>query len=288
VSDTDETKVAEEPVAAAPDAGAPAPVLGFRVRISRRGAIVIGIVVLVIAALVLPVFFTLQPSYYERYPALRVRIENWRKSTHSLMTCADCHVDPGIGGFVTFAAKSIPDFYSQLIVGPNSTNLLSVPSTAACEKCHTTYRQVSPSGDLLIPHRAHVVVLGIKCAVCHKNLVHSPNPQGFNTPVMQTCMTCHDGKQATNECVKCHTQKEVPASHHQADWLQVHGAQSATVDCGKCHGYAPDYCRTTCHLQLPPSHVGNWKQLHQFAVAQQGTKGCYFCHDQQTFCGKCH
>lgn len=258
-----------------------------RRRFPKRTAIAVGAAV-VLVLLVLPVFSTLQPGYYERYPSLSVRMANWRKSTHALVACGDCHVDPGAFGFLAFAAKSIPAFYSQLIFGPTSTNLLSVPSTAACEKCHTVYRQVSPNGDLLIPHRAHVEVLGIKCAVCHKNLVHSPNPQGFNTPVMATCMTCHDGKQATNECVKCHTQKQVPPSHKGANWLDIHGTQTDTLDCGQCHGYQPDYCRTTCHEQLPPSHAGNFKQTHQFRVEARGTKGCYFCHVSATFCNKCH
>ena len=255
-------------------------------RSRRRWAIAIAAIVVVVLV-GLPVFSTLQPAYYERYPSLRVRMANWRASTHAKVGCGDCHVDPGPIGFLTFAAKSVPAFYSQLLFGPKPTNLLSVPTIAACLKCHTTNRQVSPNGDLLIPHRAHVDVLQIKCAVCHKNLVHSLNPQGFNKPVMATCMTCHDGKQATNQCVKCHTQKEVPPSHKAADWLLIHGSKTKTIDCGTCHGFTPDYCRA-CHEQRPPSHVGNWKTLHAAAVAANGTKGCYVCHDQKTFCGKCH
>ncbi len=271
----------------APPADTEKPAEPVRARRFRREWVLGIAAVVVVVALGLPVFSTLQPGYYERYPSLRVRMANWRNSTHALVACADCHVDPGPIGFLTFAAKSVPAFYSQLLFGPKPTNLLSVPNTAACERCHTANRQVSPDGDLLIPHRAHVDVLQIRCAVCHKNLVHSLNPQGFNKPVMSTCMTCHDGKQATNQCVKCHTQKQVPPSHKAADWLTIHGSMTKTIDCGRCHGFTPDYCNT-CHQQRPPSHVGNWKALHATAVAAQGTKGCYVCHDQKTFCGKCH
>jgi hypothetical protein len=258
-----------------------------RWRVSRK-AVLIAAAVIVLVLLVLPVFSTLQPAYYERYPSLRVRMANWSTSTHSKIACADCHVDPGVIGVVSFAARSVPEFYSQLIFGPKPTNLLQVPSVAACEKCHTVNRQVSPSGDLLIPHRAHVDVLGIRCAVCHKNLVHSLNPKGFNTPVMATCMVCHDGKQATNQCVKCHTQKQVPPTHKAPGWLDNHGTQTNTADCGACHGYQPDYCKTTCHLQLPPSHAGNFKQTHPARVAARGTNGCFFCHGGQKFCNTCH
>jgi hypothetical protein len=260
-----------------------------RRRFPVRAAVIAGIALLVVLLLVLPVFSTLQPGYYERYPTLRTRMANWATSTHTKVSCADCHVDPGIGGFLSFAARSVPAFYSQLVFGPSSTNLLSVPSAAACEKCHTIYRQVSPGGDLLIPHRAHVEVLGIKCAVCHKNLVHSLNTRGYNRPEMSTCLKlCHDGEQATAECVKCHTQKQVPESHKAASWIDSHGTQTDTAKCGTCHGYQPDYCQTTCHRQLPPSHTGNFKQTHAQRVAARGTKGCDFCHGGQTFCKECH
>lgn len=296
MSDTGEVKVGGE-AAEAPGAGAPANVVTpeapqpgtprGRMPLTTRTRWLIAAGAVVAFLIVLPVFSTLQPGYYMRYPSLRVRIQNWSTSTHAKMSCADCHVDPGVGGAVSFMAKAIPDFYSQLVFGPRSTNLFQVPSAAACLKCHTTDRQVSPSGDLLIPHRAHVVVLGIRCAVCHKNLVHSLNPKGYNTPVMQTCMTCHDGTRATNECVKCHTQKQVPPSHKQADWLSVHGTMVGKVDCAKCHGFTPNYC-ATCHAQRPASHAGNFKQTHPLRIAKVGTDGCYVCHDQKTFCGRCH
>jgi hypothetical protein len=214
-------------------------------------------------------------------------MDNWRASTHAKMSCVSCHVNPGPVGFLTFAAKSIPAFYSQLIQGPQETNLLGVPDRSACQKCHTNYRQVSPQGDLLIPHKAHVVVLKMQCAECHKNLVHSVNTQGFNRPEMATCLAkCHNGKTATNQCVKCHTQKQTPESHKQKDWLQIHSQQAATGDCGRCHGWTQNFC-ADCHKNRPASHVGNWKTGHAAAAKQRG-KGCLVCHGGEKFCKQCH
>jgi hypothetical protein len=243
----------------------------------------VALVVFVLVAL--PVFSTLQPEYYERYPALKARMQNWRTSTHARISCAGCHMDPGPMGFLAFAAKSIPDFYSQLIQGPRATNLLSIPDKEACQKCHTNYRQVSPQGDLLIPHRAHVVVLKMNCADCHKDLVHSANTRGFNRPEMSTCLRCHDGKTATNKCEKCHTGKQAPPNHKAKDWLQVHGQKTRTVDCGKCHGFVQNYC-ADCHKKRPPSHAGNWKTGHQTA-AVKNQKACSVCHEEK-FCKTCH
>jgi hypothetical protein len=275
VAENDETPPAE--------GGASAKAPRSRVRVYVAVA-----VIAVLVLLVFPVYSTLQPAYYERYPSLRVRMDSWKMSTHARIPCAGCHVDPGPMGLVRFSARAIPDFYSQLIFGPRQTNLLHAPDRQACQKCHTSYRQVSPAGDLLIPHRAHVVVLGINCVVCHKNLVHSPNSQGFNKPEMQTCLNlCHNGKTATNQCTKCHTQKQTPPSHKRADWLVIHSQKVGTINCGQCHGWTPDFC-TQCHSKRPASHVGNWKQLHQFRARQLGVKGCLVCHGGEKFCKTCH
>lgn len=245
-----------------------------------------GFGLLLVVALGLPVFSTLQPDYYRRYPALGPRMDRWATSTHSRISCAQCHVEPGVAGFVSFAARAVPTFYSQLLEGPSDTNLLRPPRKAACRKCHTDYRGVSPSGDLLIPHRAHVKVLGIECVVCHKDLVHSENRRGFNRPEMETCLKCHDGVKAKNACNACHTRKLVPASHRAKDWLQIHGTMAEKVDCGRCHKWTPDYC-AKCHQQRPASHTGNWKTAHG-AHAKLRKDGCLVCHDAKRFCGRCH
>lgn len=259
-----------------------------RERLARHARLLSGPLALAVAVLlVLPAFSTLQPGYYGRYRELRVRMDHWRASTHAKMSCVSCHVDPGIRKSVSFGARSIPAFYSQLLAGPKQTNLLTAPARQACRKCHTAYRQVSPDGDLLIPHKAHVEVLGLDCVVCHKDLVHSANTKGFNRPEMETCLEqCHDGVKATDKCVKCHTRKQTPESHSSKDWLEIHGRMSETTDCGRCHNWTPDYCKD-CHQKRPSTHAGNWKKDHQVRARRNG-KGCLVCHSVAKFCKECH
>ncbi len=237
--------------------------------------------------LVLPVVSMLQPGYYRRYPDLIDRMDHWSVSTHSRISCAGCHVDAGAGALLTFAVRSIPAFYSQLITGPSATNLPDSPTKSACQKCHTTYRQVSPAGDLLIPHRAHVTVLDMECVSCHKDLVHSLNRRGFNRPEMEGCVEqCHDGDTADDECVSCHTRKNVPETHKRKDWLAVHGTMADTIDCAECHDWTPEYCEE-CHQKRPASHVGNWKKGHAPFAKKRGD-GCLVCHGGDKFCKECH
>lgn len=244
------------------------------------------LVLLVLFLLAWPIVSTLQPAYYERYPEMRERMENWRVSTHGRMSCASCHIEPGVRGMAEFAVRSIPAFYAQLVQGPHETNLLEAPGTPACQKCHTSYRQVSADGDLLIPHRAHVEILEVECIVCHTDLVHAENPEGFNRPSMRTCLDeCHDGEVAGNECVKCHTRKHVPEDHLRADWLEIHAEQVDTIECGSCHAWTPDYCEE-CHSQRPASHAGNWKTDHAPRARDHGD-GCMVCHSQES-CEECH
>lgn len=258
----------------------------FGLRLSR-GLIGSALGLFVLVLLVLPVFSTLQPGYYGRYPELRERMNNWTVSTHGKTSCLACHVEPGASGFAGFAFRSIPAFYSQLATGPKSTNLLRPPSQRACQKCHTAYRKVSPDGDLLIPHRAHVEVLKMNCTVCHTDLVHAANDKGFNRPRMKPCLErCHDGVKATRECTKCHTHKKTPESHEQKDWLKVHSKMAETTDCGSCHSWTPDYC-ADCHAQRPASHKGNWKKDHAPHAKTRGD-GCLVCHGGEKFCKKCH
>jgi hypothetical protein len=255
-----------------------------RHRLLLWGAIAVG--VLIIVALVLPGISLSQPGYYRRYPALAKRMDNWATSTHSRMSCVQCHVEPGVKGALEFGIKAVPAFYSQLFGGPSTTNLLKPPTRAACQKCHTSYRKVAPSGDLLIPHKAHVEVLDMQCGQCHKDLVHSLNRRGFNRPEMEGCLEqCHDGDKASDECVSCHTRKEVPKSHKQAGWLETHGQEAKKQDCGECHDWTPNYC-SACHKKRPPTHTATWKTDHG-AKAKVRDDGCMVCHDKK-FCEQCH
>ena len=254
----------------------------------RLGILLTGLAVaLVVIALVVPTVSTLRPDYYRRYPDLAHRMDHWATSTHSRIGCAECHVEPGPSGLLAFALEAVPAYYSQVMSGPDADNLLTAPGRDACQSCHTSYRSVAPSGDLLIPHRAHVEVLEMECVACHEDLVHSLNDRGFNRPEMEGCLErCHDGETASAECVDCHTRKQTPDTHLQADWLQVHGDAAAEGDCGVCHDWTPGYCGA-CHEQRPASHVGNWKSGHA-APARERDGGCLVCHDEKEFCGRCH
>ena len=108
----------------------------------------------------------------------------------------------GRGGLRDVRGQVDPGVLLAAALRSQAQQRVRLPDRQACQKCHTSYRQVSPNGDLLIPHRAHVQVLKLDCPVCHKDLVHSVNKQGFNRPEMETCLQHVPRRQEGHEPVR--------------------------------------------------------------------------------------
>jgi len=260
--------------------------LWMRLPARRRRWIVRGGVAATVLALILliPGYVGSQPGFIGHYSNFHAQYQTWSRSAHAEVPCQRCHVSPDLFSRTTFNLKMIGEVYISPIARSRQPKVLSSPTNAACQSCHIDLRTVSPSGDLKIPHRAHVGVLGIKCVKCHAYLVHGKSPEGSNKPRMVTCLTCHDGRKAKNACVTCHTNKAAPAGHRSAEWLVIHPTQQAKLDCAKCHAWTAHWCKD-CHSRRPPTHVAKWRTTHGLRV--KAHRDCEACH-QASFCVRCH
>ncbi len=245
---------------------------------------IIGILAVALLLTVVPLYSTRQPAYYNNFNGTKSYYQTWKSSTHEKMDCAECHIEPGFDNLALFKAKSVGEYYLKY-VAPKKVNIFDRPTRKACQQCHTTYRVVSASGDLLIPHRAHIEVLKMSCSDCHRALVHTQNTRGVNTPQMKMCLKCHDGRKASAQCKSCHTEKAYPESHRAKDWIKVHSERAEDKSCAKCHAWTPDFCKE-CHSKKPESHAGNWKKLHA-KPAKENSKRCMICHKKKK-CLECH
>ena len=266
--------------------------LPARVRDSVRAAIAkrpwlvpvgIGAVVFTLLAVV-PGYIATQPKFLERYTGFDARYASWTMSTHGEVPCQRCHVAPRLAAQLMFDIRMLGEFYASMVLPSRQPKLFTLPQNEACTTCHLDSRTVSPSGDLQIPHRAHVGVLKLKCVRCHAYLVHRTNPEGKHTPRMVACLTCHDGRTAKRECSDCHKKKSLPLNHRTAAWLVVHPQKQKELDCGKCHKWTKDWC-AHCHLQRPASHAGRWRSQHRYKV--EAHRNCEACH-KGPFCIRCH
>lgn len=199
---------------------------------------------------------------------------------------------------------------------------------AACSTCHPGYVEDFPEGvsrdetsqvkvhppKVVIPephlkfnHKVHLAK-EVPCATCHKNIDKVALATRENAlPIMETCIDCHDGKDAPDECRTCHITQpdgridvhagEIPLAPagwykqdaHDADWLYHHraAAQADQGYCEQCH--TPKEC-VDCHngVRKPLKvHPNNWILMHA-AQARRNQPDCNSCHRVQSFCLDCH
>ena len=254
--------------------------------VGRRRALVWGGIALVLIALVLvPAVVATQPAWMSHYAFLSTRTTTLAQSKHKDVPCQGCHVRPDLVSQTSFDLKMVAAFYVSLVNPAAPLSALEKPTTDACEVCHKTLVSISPTGDLKIPHRAHVDVLKVPCARCHQYLVHELSPEGKHLPTMAACLTCHDGTQAKNTCEACHTKKAAPANHKDTDWLRTHAQRQGELDCKSCHAWKTNWC-ADCHTRRPPSHTKTWRTTGHIAGVK-AHRNCEVCHTG-SFCITCH
>jgi hypothetical protein len=252
---------------------------------SRRRLLWAGVALLLLVVLVLiPGLYASQPGFVTRYPALSAQYKAWSTSKHKDVACESCHAQPTFLGRAGYSAWMLGEFYRSVFSSAATPGVFAAPTNASCQVCHAKLVTTSPTGDLIIPHKAHVDVLKMQCVTCHRYLVHELSPKGTHTPPMAACLTCHNGVQAKNACVTCHTAKAAPETHKAANWLVIHPAQAVGGNCPTCHAWTKNWC-ADCHSRRPPSHVATWRTTHPAAVKTH--RDCEVCHTGP-FCIRCH
>jgi hypothetical protein len=245
---------------------------------------VIAVVAIITIVAVIPGYIATRPQFMRRYAGASEQYASWSKSVHAEVSCQSCHVAPTRVAQSLYAVRMLGEFYVSVVTPGRQPKLFASPTNEACQSCHIDLRTVSPSGDLAIPHRAHVGVLKMRCIRCHDHLVHTANAQGTHAPSMTTCLKCHNGVTAKKECTACHRNKAAPESHKAKDWLVVHPTMQKRVDCTKCHAWTKNWC-AQCHSRRPASHVKRWRTVHKVAVKTR--RNCEACHEA-AFCIRCH
>lgn len=189
----------------------------------------------------------------------------WQASTHSQFECVTCHIEPGLQSALTTQVRGVSILLTHL-TQPNSTPInISFPvKNSVCMSCHSANRNITPSGDLLVPHDIHDRQ-GIACVECHSGVAHG-NIVGrgirekvdladwtasfgqkqmvakYINPPMDACLNCHSLRNVTTKCSICHSKVVIPDNHKATPWLNQgqHGvdAQKGVRECHKCHSYS--------------------------------------------------
>lgn len=196
-----------------------------------------------------------------------------------------------------------------------------------CHACHpgfdrTVHRapeaSLVPASHLIFSHARHLQRLtrsgadpSAACATCHGDVEAVDLATRDDLPVMASCLTCHDGRQASAACSTCHLparagrgarlETAFPSGalrpgpgnpfglDHGPRYDQIHAlvALSRREQCLACHSESS--CQA-CHdgTRKPQAiHPGDFISTHPVA-ARQNRPDCGACHRLQTFCTGCH
>ncbi len=152
-----------------------------------------------------------------------------------------------------------------------------------CEACHPDFLQKPPpSADLIFSHQTHLDE-DVECATCH-----NPPLGHFGKPaaLMSTCLSCHEGQTAPNECENCHRKLEEIAPNLDEPIVHLNPDASTRQSCDNCHDVEV-WCERCHGVEMP--HPDTWKSAHG-AVALAGAQVCEKCHQSKdpAYCVECH
>ena len=221
-------------------------------------AIVVG--VLVIGGAAVPL--TNHPAFCATCHNIRPSYETWAQSTHKDVSCVECHVRPGVKGWLHDKAwAGTKDVAITLFGTPTDAhNLQAAVSSDVCITCHRHILRVSevavrdlppPVKDvgLIMSHRKHMEAFAKRgqdegCTTCHSRVVHEKPIKGYPMVIPRGHVS-EDSR---------------PYYPDHPEGSKLH--QAAVADCFGCHDGKSTYegkvvsnrCGT-CHL---PDKIGNF------------------------------
>lgn len=194
---------------------------------------------------------------------------------------------------------------------------------ATCETCHLfdeipsmgrSRRQRDSATPLLTFNHSMHLRDGASCESCHAGIRTPQQGDASHAylPTEKSCIECHDGRRAANDCRTCHPTertgllklsrgtargraKLVPASDHawgmghDLNFVERHGAVASVAgeQCAQCH--SEDECQS-CHAGATRPltiHRPDFVRSHGIE-ARTRTSDCGTCHRLQSDCLSCH
>jgi nitrate/TMAO reductase-like tetraheme cytochrome c subunit len=246
------------------------------------------IVILIIASFVTAHYTSASPfcdSCHEMEPYYA----SWQDSTHASPTaeCRDCHIPPGAVPYIETKLGSWREIWVHITGNPEAP--LAVTREIPNESCLRCHPDPPPDPDLPTTTFSHAEHSDENCVTCHVRLVHRPvSPPDYQDPAaMSSCLQCHDGSTASNQCSTCHTapheaRGECSNCHNQQNWGN---AEMTTHPFPRDGAHAELACRD-CHVSKPGVENIPGTSMGKADPA------CVSCHGDKhgglTDCAQCH
>ncbi len=197
---------------------------------------------------------TNQPTFCASCHTIQPAYESWTRSSHKEVTCVDCHVRPGVSGFLHDKVYAgLEDVAITFFGTPTeSHDLQSHVYSSVCLGCHRAILRVNelPARDLPAPvkevglimdHRKHMKAFdqrgkGEGCTTCHSRVVHGTSIKNYPIVIPRGHVKLDDQphepdlppdsklwKTTMTDCVVCH------------DGKQTHEGDVLSNKCETCH-----------------------------------------------------
>ncbi len=197
---------------------------------------------------------TNQPTFCASCHTIQPSFDSWSRSTHKEVTCVDCHVRPGISGFLQDKVYAgLEDVAITFFGTPTEPHdLQSHVYSDVCLSCHRAILRVNelPARDLpppvkevglIMDHREHMKAFeargeGEGCTTCHSRVVHGTPIKGYPIVIPRGHAKLDDQphtpdlpqnsnlwKTTMADCMRCH------------DGKQTHEGEVLSNRCETCH-----------------------------------------------------
>ncbi len=185
---------------------------------------------------------TSKPTFCSSCHFMEPYVEAWETSTHSDVTCTDCHFPPGIKSKIhgkLTAASMVVNYFTGVY---KKSKPWAEIDDASCLRsgCHVEQQlneDVIFKQDIHFNHNSHLNDLRrnkeLRCTSCHSQIV-----QGEHMTVTEsTCFLCHFKDQPEsepiNDCTWCHS---VPVMKDDLMDYDHSFIVDNKIDCENCHG----------------------------------------------------
>lgn len=243
---------------------------------------------------------------------MKPEMYTWQASSHNHATdCVTCHAPPGVLKRIKYRLFSVKEIYAAVTGNYGILIQTTTPiPDSVCTQCHDmSRRQVTPSGDLVIPHDKHAQK-NVTCTECHTGIAHGNIAEQrvtFQTdygkwdeslgqrfmsdtknirPNMDTCMNCHKVRKASLKCGDCHKTSMIPESHKNEVFKEGgHGKEAANnlQTCDSCHSYM-----STKTVEVTKDNSSKYLQFLTKDTGKPSTISVSDYAKANTYCKDCH
>ncbi|NOZ74767.1 MAG: hypothetical protein GXO90_05235 [FCB group bacterium] len=256
---------------------------------------ILGVAGIIILAIVLvgTIEVTSSPKFCTTCHYMEPYVNAWKASSHSNVTCTDCHFPPGIKNKVKgkFTALAMVANYMTGVYKKSKPWAEIDDSSCLREGCHVERilsGKIAFKEGIVFDHEPHLTKLRrnkkLRCTSCHSQIV-----QGEHISVTETtCFLCHFKKsklsKPINGCTTCHPAPVPTEEKPEVKYDHTYVIQQS-ITCQKCHGKmqvgdgaVPLERCSACHAEVEKiEQYKNVEFIHKNHVTDHKVE-CQNCH----------